>query len=305
MKGKIGGIVVKALSVLVMFWVISAVYSYRVTKEKTPSHGYGIADSREASVFSLIWDNFAPTKLNISARAAIVVDALTGEVIFAKNQDSRLPIASLTKLATALTFLETKPNLNDVVTITAEDKAGAGRSRLYVGERITLHDCLHMCLMRSDNAAARALARSTGFSMEKFVFLMNNLAYRMGLKNTTFVDPTGLYAGNVSSAVDYVKLAKMAFENEIISEITSKKNYRFKALNKNVTHSLYNTNRLVYGEYNVKGGKTGYISQSGYCLALNVVDDDGHPITAVLLGSTSNGYRYRDAKKLLALALNN
>jgi len=305
MSSRSGGIVIKTLSITVMIWVISAVYSYRVAEEKTPSHGHGITDSREAGVFSLIWDNFAPTKLNISARAAIVVDALTGEVIFAKNEDSRLPIASLTKLATALAFLETGPNLNDVITITAEDKAGAGRSRLYVGERITLYDCLHMCLMRSDNAAARALARATGYSMEKFVFLMNNLAFRMGLTSTTFVDPTGLYSGNVSSAEDYVKLARLAFENSIISEITSKKSYQFRALNKNVIHSVYNTNRLVYGDYKVKGGKTGYISQSGYCLALNVVDDNGHPITAVLLGSSSNGYRYKDAKKLLTLALNN
>lgn len=304
MRGKAGRISAKVLSIIVLVWVVSAVYSLRVGSEKRPATRNSFGDPQEAGVFSLIWDNFAPTKLNISARAAIVIDGITGNVLFAKNQDMPLPIASLTKLATALTFLETNPDLNDTVTITDEDKQGAGRSRLYVGEKITLYDCLHMCLMRSDNAAARALARSTGYSMEKFVFLMNNLAFRMGLENTHFVDPTGLYSGNVSSAEDYVKLARLAFDNEIISEITSKKSYQFRALNKKVNHTVYNTNRLVYGDYKIKGGKTGYISQSGYCLALNVLDDDGRPVTAVLLGSPSNGYRYKDAKKLLTLALN-
>jgi serine-type D-Ala-D-Ala endopeptidase (penicillin-binding protein 7) len=298
--------IVKILSIVILVWIVSAVYSYHISSKSGDSkYAFAGSTTNESNVMSLVWDNFTPTNLKLAARAAIVVDAATGKVLFAKNQDTQQPIASLTKLATALVFLECNPDLNGTVTITAADKQGAGRTKFFTGETLTLKDCLHMCLMRSDNVAARALARSTGYSMEKFVYLMNNLAYRLGLEHTAFVDPTGLFAGNMSTAADYVKLARKAFENPTIGDITSKRNYQFRPLNKKITHTLYNTNRLLFSNHNINGGKTGYISQAGYCLALNAVDNSGRPITAILLGAPSNSRRYKDASTLMTYAMNN
>jgi len=296
------------LSILIVIWIVSAVYSYHISSETgggETKFAFAGSTIKDATVMSLIWDNFTPANLRLAAKAAIVVDAATGQVLFAKNQDSQLPIASLTKLATALVFLECNPNLSGTVTITADDKLGAGHTKFYTGETVSLKDCLHMCLMRSDNVAARALARATGYSLEKFVYLMNNLAFRLGLEHTQFVDPTGLFAGNVSTAADYVKLARKAFENTTIAEISAKRSYQFKPLNKRITHTLYNTNRMLYSNLKINAGKTGYISQSGYCLALNAIDGAGHPITAILLGAPSNNRRYKDAYTLLTYAMNN
>jgi D-alanyl-D-alanine endopeptidase (penicillin-binding protein 7) len=297
---------VKILIIAILVWIVSATYSYHISsKLYSGKSAFASTTSKEEGTFSLLWDKFSPIKMKLGAKAAIVVDASTGEVLYAKNQTSQLPIASLTKLATVLVFLETNPDLLNTITINSDEKQGAGHSKLYIGETITLRDCLHMCLMRSDNVAARALAVATGLASDEFITKMNELATRLGLENTRFVDPTGLFAGNVSTAEDYVKLAKTAFANETISTITAKHNYQFKPLNRRVVHTLYNTNRLLYSNDSVRGGKTGYISASGYCLALNAVDKTGRPIMAVLLGSPSNGYRYRDATKLLTYAMNN
>ncbi|MCP4582177.1 MAG: D-alanyl-D-alanine carboxypeptidase [candidate division Zixibacteria bacterium] len=216
-----------------------------------------------------------------------------------------MPIASLTKLATALVFFETKPDLSGTVTIIESDFPGVSRSKLYPGETIELSDCLHLSLMCSDNAAMMALARSTGLGNREFIGRMNDLAGKLGMDQTHFTDPTGLDAGNLSTAADYIKLLRRAYLNETISTISAKKTYQFAALNRNITHTLYNTNRLLYSRWDVRGGKTGYISQAGYCLALDMYDNTGRRINAVVLGSPSNQFRYRDADRLIAYATHN
>ena len=295
---------IKILVCIILIWFVSATYSYYIFSKNTPTR-FSYLSENDEGIFSRLWSKITPGKVKLKAKAAIAVDAATGKVVFAKNQNHQLPIASLTKLTTALVFLETNPDLSNVITITESDKNGSGKSKLCSGEAITLNDCLHVSLMCSDNVATRARARSTGLSEDEFVFLMNKLAADLGMKKTCFVEPTGLMAGNVSTAIDYVKLIKRAFENEIIAGISTKKSYQFKPRNRNIIHTLYNTNRLLYSDWNIKGGKTGYISQSGYCLALDVADDSGREITALLLGSPSNKHRYRDAYRLMTYAMKN
>ncbi len=292
----------KILLIVVLAWLVSASYSYYVLS-LSPSLNAGYVPNSDESFFSLIFDRIIPGRPSLKAKSAIVVDAVTGEALYSKNEDLQLPIASLTKLAAAMVFLKANPDLNRSIIITGDDLAEAGRTRLYKGISITLNDCLHLSLMRSDNAATRALVRSAGLSDAEFAAKMNELAAELGMKKTHFVDPTGRYADNVSTAADFVKLVKAVYANEIIAKISSKKMYLFKPLNNNISYTLYNTNRLLYGRWSVKGGKTGYISQAGYCLALDVFDESGKRVYAVVLGSPSNNYRYRDANRLIAYAM--
>lgn len=299
MKSKI----IKALGIGILIWLVSASYGRYLSH---PSYSKTTWQATDTGPVTALLEKVAPTGvLNIKAKAAIVVDAGNGEVIYSKNANDQLPIASLTKLATVLVFMETQPDLASPLSIVKSDFPPAGRSKLYTGESITLHDCLHLCLMCSDNAAAVALARSTGLSQPQFVRRMNDKAAELGMTGTRFTDPTGLDAGNVSTARDYIKLIQAVYSYDTVSKISAKKTHQFAALNRKIVHTLYNTNRLLYSEWRVIGGKTGYISQAGYCLALDVCDDKGRQLNAVLLGAPSNHYRYKDASRLLAYAERN
>lgn len=291
----------KLLFYTLAIWTISAIYA-------------GISSSRKAttivfddnpSVFELVWESIDPTPgPKIKSKSAILIDLDTGEVIAGKNEDKVRPIASLTKLVTAMVFLKTAPDLFKIETVTREDRRGAGRSRLYVGEKLTLYDLFHLTLVSSDNVAARILARTTGFTREEFVENMNRVAADLNLEDTRFIEPTGLDRENVSTASEFAVIFKDALDFERIREAIGKKNHTYKALNSDRQYVAYNTNRLLYGRKDIIGGKTGYIRSSGYCLALGVIDDDGRRLGAVLLGAPSNNYRYRDAYRLLASADN-
>jgi len=287
------------LAYVILIWLVSAAFSHYINTSSPPPYR---PMGQDTDVLSSVWEKIAPGDIGLGAKAAIVVDAATGETLFAKNEAAPLPIASLTKLATVTVLLETQISLNDVIIISRDDLAGAGRTKLLSGESILLNDCLHLCLMSSDNGAANALARASGLSRSGFVERMNGLASELAMNDTRFVDPTGIYAGNVSTAADMVKLLRRAYSHESIAKISATKRYQFQALNTDITHTLYNTNRLLYSGWHINGGKTGYISQSGYCLALDAYDTRGRRVNAVILGSPSNQYRYRDANKLLAYA---
>jgi len=291
----------KLLFYILGIWAVSAIYSSIAANRKATQ----IRFDEKPSVFELAWESINPSSgPKIRSKSAILVDLDTGNVIAKKDEDKVRPIASLTKLATAMVFLRTAPDLFKVETVTREDKSGAGRSRLYVGEKLTLYDLFHLALVSSDNVAARILARTTGFTGAEFVDKMNELAYELNLTHTHFADPTGLNPDNKSTASDIAVIFKAALENERISEAIKKKNHTYKAINSDRQFVAYNTNRLLYGREDILGGKTGYIRDSGYCLALGVETDDGRRLGAVLLGAPSNNYRYRDAYRLLASAEN-
>ena len=285
----------KILFYVMAIALISVFYTY-ITYEPPI---YSVPQQENRAEFELV-DNKSnqSSKIRLRAKSAILIDLDSGEVLAKKNEGDVRSIASLTKLATAIVFLETDTDMFDVVTIERDDKRGAGRSRLYTGMKVTVYDLFHIMLISSDNVAARALARSTGFSNDDFALRMNELAMEMNLTNTRFIEPTGLDAGNISNACEVALLFRKALDYPMISEAISLRNFTYKALNRERQYIAYNTNRMLYRD-DVFGGKTGYIRPSGYCLALRVDDHNRH-LGALILGSTSNRNRYRDAVRLLA-----
>ena len=233
----------------------------------------------------------------VYARNAILVDPATGEVLFEKNSDSPVPIASLTKLMTALVFLEQKPQLEREVEVTLPELDGGGHTQLRNGERVALGDLLHMSLMSSDNVATRVLARESGLPATEFVARMNRKAVELGLAGTRFVEFTGLDERNVSTASDVARLLHAAAHEPLIQEITTTRQYQF-ATGRRV-HDVHTTNRLLYSSrYEVLGGKTGFILEAGYCFA-TWIRTQGRDVIAVVLGAPTNATRFADAVRLL------
>lgn len=291
--------------VIVALVIGLAATAYALFINTSPAHNIGKAmvSKEQPKQFKLVVDDavIAPNP-KIKAEAAVVFDLESGKVLLHKNEESIRSIASLTKLATALVLLESKTDFEKVMTVTKQDREGAGRSRLRVGTQAKLRDILHLMLICSDNCAARVAARASGMSSEEFVAAMNALAISLGMMHTHFADPTGLDPRNMSTAAEYSVLLKTAFDNNTIADVISKKNYSFKPINGRRIYTLHNTNRLLFGKQNVIGGKTGFIGEAGYCLAFGVEDAYGRKLGAVLLGAPTSGTRFRDAVKLLASA---
>lgn len=233
----------------------------------------------------------------LHVKAAYVVDATNNRVLFQKNHERVLPIASLTKLVTAMVFLETDPAWDRIIEIVPEDVRNSSRTQIRSREEITVRDLFHAALMSSDNAATKALVRTCGIPREQFMRRMNALADSLGLVGTRFVEPTGLSEHNVSTAQGLARILCVATENDVVSAITQKTDYQFTSNRK--VHHLVNTNRLLRSQWEITGGKTGFIRESGYCLATNVKTPTGVNITAVLLGAPSNALRFAEARRLL------
>jgi len=231
------------------------------------------------------------------SRAAVIMDASTGEILFEKNAGSPRPIASLTKLMTNTVFLETDPDLDREVTISRDDILGSGHTQLRAGEVVTIRQLLYHSLMSSDNAATKALVHNSGIPPDEFLDRMNRKADVLGLHNTRFVEFTGLDPQNQGSAEDIAQLLKYAATRPLIAEITSAPEYEYRS-NRRV-HHLVNSNRLTrYGQLDVLSGKTGFISSAGYCVATWVRQGSRDLIT-VVLGAPSNPARFNETRRLL------
>ncbi|HYM80189.1 MAG TPA: serine hydrolase [Candidatus Limnocylindria bacterium] len=230
------------------------------------------------------------------ARNAIVMDPATGEILYEKNSSSAVPIASLTKLMTSLVFLEQSPDLEREVEVTQIELSGAGRTKLRSGERVRLDDLLHMSLMVSDNAATRVLVRESGLGTEDFLARMNSKTVEIGLARTRFVEFTGLDERNVSTAADCARLLRAAAEHPVVQKISTTRTHEFRSATRQ--HLFGNTNRLVYGRYEVLGGKTGFINEAGYCLA-TWVRTQGRDMIAVVLGAPTAATRFADVTRLV------
>lgn len=232
----------------------------------------------------------------VYSRSAVVVDPYTGQVLYQKNAERAVPIASLTKLMTALVFLDQKPNLSRSVEVTRAELNGGGHTQLRNREQVSLADLLHMSLMCSDNVATRVLAREAGLCHDDFIAGMNRKAAEIKLVNSRFVETTGLHEGNVATATDVARLLQTATDNDLIRSITTTRCYEFRSSRS--LHRIPNTNRLLYGRYQVLGGKTGFISESGYCLA-TWVRTEGRDMIAVVLGAPTNATRFADVVRLV------
>jgi D-alanyl-D-alanine endopeptidase (penicillin-binding protein 7) len=200
---------------------------------------------------------------------------------------------------TALVFLEDNPDLTQEIRIERSDVYAASTTYLKAGEKVSANDLLHLLLIPSDNAAARALARSSHGGAAQFIERMNEKAIELGLQNTTFADPSGLNANNISSAFDLSHLITFAASDERIASIMRSASYTVTTNRRQIP--INNTNQLVRGgDVEVMGGKTGFISKSGYCLATLLRLPQGNPIAVVVLGARSNNGRFWETRHLFS-----
>lgn len=234
----------------------------------------------------------------LHSAAVLVHDQESGQVLYQKNSDVILPIASITKLMTAMVVLDARQNLDEPLTIGEEDMdyLRGTRSRLAVGTTLTREEMLRLALMSSENRAAAALARHYPGSTPAFVAAMNRKAAALGLGDTRFFDPTGLDAANVSSARDLGRLVAAAARYPLVREFSTSTEY---AVNVNGRPRwFHNTNALVGSpDWQIGVSKTGYISESGKCLVMQAWLSD-KPMIIVLLDSWGRLTRIGDANRI-------
>jgi len=237
-------------------------------------------------------------KVFLRSSVVLVQDADSGETILAKNSDQILPIASITKLMTAMVILDGKLDLNDEIVVSREDidRLKGTRSRLRTGARLTRDELLLIALMASENRAAAALARTYPGGTEEFVAAMNRKARELGMNDTHYVDPTGLDSGNVSSAEDLAKLVKAATGYPLIREYTTRDRAQVSVRGRRLSYT--NTNRLVRNpRWDIDLSKTGYISEAGRCLVMRV-KVASKDLIVVLLDSWGKYSRIGDANRI-------
>ncbi len=238
--------------------------------------------------------------LRLRSHAALVQDMRTGAVLYARHADEPRPIASLTKLMTALVVLESGLPLDEPIEITHADRdhLKGSRSRLRIGTVLTRRDLLAAALVASDNRAAAALARRYPGGREAFVAAMNAKARSLGLTRTHFTDPTGLDDGNVSTARELARLVAAAAEWNLIETLStqSRLSVTDRATGREVV--LSNTNRLVYAEdWDIALSKTGYTARAGNCLVMRATVA-GRPLAIILLDSWGKLSKYGDARRI-------
>ena len=237
-------------------------------------------------------------KIALRSSSALVQDAETGEVIFGKNADAVVPIASLTKLMTAIVILDSGLDLEEMIVLHREDAVAmkGARSRLRTGLSISRGDLLLLALMSSENRAAAALGHSYPGGLEVFVDAMNAKAAVLQMNESRFVEPTGLSPANVSTASDLAKLVRAAHEYPLIREYSTKERASIRASNRPLAYG--NTNGLVRSKHwDIELSKTGYISEAGRCLVMHVrlADKD---LIVVLLDSWGKHSRIGDANRI-------
>ncbi|MFA5052410.1 MAG: RlpA-like double-psi beta-barrel domain-containing protein, partial [Patescibacteria group bacterium] len=241
----------------------------------------------------------------ISSKAAIAVNVATGDVLYEKNSSQVLPVASLTKIVSAMVFLDTNTPWDTVVAYEAGDNAIG--SKLYVspGETMTVKDLYYAGLVGSANNAVNALARSTGLTRAEFVQRMNDKAAVLGLKDTHFTDPTGLDPTNVSSVADYAKIAVAALKDFRILQGTTMPVYSFTTINIGQAHTIKNQNKMIGSSWYITGMKTGYLDEALYCLMVKArASRESSPdVVTIVLGSATDSQRYAETNALIAYAL--
>lgn len=235
---------------------------------------------------------------DLRAEAAIIYNPETGKVLWEENSQNQRSIASITKIMTAAVFFENDPDLSQRVVVQRSDVRQASTTYLRAGYKVTTGDLAHLLLIASDNAAARALARVSPHGSAGFIARMNQKARELGLENTTYADPSGLLAANVSSAYDMARLIAYVSADERISSIMQKQYYTVPVGRRPIT--VHSTNQLVMrGDVDVLAGKTGFIRKAGYCLAtLLRLPQDGPQVAVVVLGAKSNAGRFWETRHL-------
>lgn len=254
----------------------------------------------------------AGAEASVSARSAIVFSESDGQILYNKNASSTAPLASLTKLIAAQVFLDTKPNLDRVVSYSVQDEEynyeyckpwESSRLRVSEGETLTIEDLLYSALVGSANNAVESLVRVSGLSRVDFIKKMNEQAKTWGAFSTNFVEPTGLSPENVSSPLDYAIMTKELFKNPLLQKISTTQRYSFTTVNKQIKHNLTNTNSLLFsGDYQISGSKTGYLDEAGYCL-MTRVDTPLGKLIIVNFGAPTKADNFKDNALLINYGL--
>lgn len=256
---------------------------------------------------SLMLDPSAPPA-EMAAEKGAVLEANDHFFLFAEKADEPQPIASITKLMTALVFLDNNPGWENPYTITEADKIEGGRLNLFLGDEVTVKDLFYTSLVASDNGATIALVHASGLSEEEFLKKMNDKAAALGLKNTSFRDPIGLSDYNLSTAREVALLAQAAFQKPEISDATTKADYVFKTLNGREKR-IESTDYLLFDPgqkaLSVLGGKTGYTEKAGYCFVGWLKNDAGREVISAVLNSQDKNGRFKDSKSLANWAFTN
>jgi len=241
-----------------------------------------------------------PDPLDLRSSVALVVDQDTQQVLFSKNPDAVLPIASITKLMTAMVVLEAGQSLEDRLSISQDDvdtEKGSG-SRLRVGTSLSRGEMLHLALMASENRAANALGRHFPGGMPAFVDAMNRKAKTLGMSSTRYVEPTGLSSANQSSAHDLSLLVMAAMDHRLIRELSTSADASINVGSRPM--QFRNTNGLIRNpSWEIGLQKTGYISEAGRCVVMQA-QLAGRKLIMVLLDSAGRYSRIGDAERLRA-----
>jgi len=236
--------------------------------------------------------------LQLQSNVALVLDQDTNQVLLSKNDQAVLPIASLTKLMTGLLISEAKLPMDEPITIMPEDvdTIKHSRSRLAVGTTLTRGEMLHLALMSSENRAAHALARTYPGGLDHFIVLMNERAAALGMKDTHYVEPTGLSSDNRSSASDLAKLVATAAQDPLLRELTTSPGYEIAVGNRTLQYN--NTDRLVKNpQWDIGLQKTGFINEAGDCLVMQA-RIAGRQLIMVFLDSANKFSRIADAERV-------
>ncbi|AOI66045.1 D-alanyl-D-alanine endopeptidase [Burkholderia territorii] len=240
-----------------------------------------------------------PDALALRSSVAYVVDQNTGEPLFDKNSHAVVPIASISKLMTAMVVLDSKAPMTDQLEVTDEDRdyeKGTG-SRLSVGSVLSREDMLHIALMASENRAAAALSRYYPGGRPAFIAAMNAKAKALGMNDTHFENSTGLSSSNVSSARDLVKMVNAAYQYPMIRQFSTDRTYDVNTGKRNLVYN--STNALIRGNgsWDIGLQKTGFINEAGECLVMQATIH-GRPMVMVLLDSFGKYSRFADAARL-------
>jgi len=238
--------------------------------------------------------------LQLASSKALIVNQLTGEKIYSKGEEELAPIASLTKLMTAMVVLDARLPMDEIITINSEDvdTLKNTHSRLRIGTQLTRAELLQLAIMASENRAASALGRSYPGGLSAFINAMHAKATMLGMTHTQFLDATGLNSGNVSTAADLVRMVQAAYEYPEIREASTAPSHQVPVFGSSKQINYVNTNALVRkSDWIIGLSKTGFINEAGRCLVMQA-EIAGQPMIIVLLNSWGKYSRIGDANRI-------
>ena len=282
------------LLILLPFW---AVADSNLTKT---SYSDGKSDANQNKSAISLKKQLNPKRLFLRSSTALIVDETDGTVLYSKEENKQMPIASVTKLMTAMVTLDKNLNLKEKIRIKRKDRdrIRGSKSRLSYGTILTRYDLLKIALAASENRAANALARTYPGGKKAFVKAMNAKARAIGMKHSVFKDPAGLHSGNLSTAKDLIKLVTASSKYKLIKKFTTTGKDYVTDRRSGWKVEFFNTNRLVRRKnWDISLSKTGYIADAGHCLVMETHIAQ-RPVIIVLLNSWGKLSKFGDSNRI-------